>query len=369
MNRLLKFFKRKVLLTHAYGTPVRIDYRWFLFLLIMAWMMMQSIPDDLVENGLSRFLFGLITTFIFFGTIFLHELAHAFVARREGIRVVEILLHPFGGLARLGREPDNPGTEFRIAIAGPIASFLISFAFLGLFAVSKSLDTAILSPLFFLLFLLNFLLAIFNLFPGYPLDGGRGLRAILWKRGADLNEATILTGKFGQIIAISLVVLGGVVIIINGDVFTGLWTILVGIFLFDAASGIIRDINNYEDLLVENIMELAISVSPASSVMEFVDNILPLHRQILFPVAADKQLYGFLVLEDLKKNLKRELWQKTKVKEVMRRIQEDYFLESDASVVEARQLMQVNGLGALGVVDSKGQLVGFVQQGRLGRKN
>jgi len=237
MKHLLKFFKRRLLLTHVYGIPILLDYRWFVFLLLMAWLTTSSIPEELVEDTSFRVLLGTITVIIFFSSIVLHELAHAFIARREGIQVLEILLHPFGGLARLGREPDNPGAEFRIAIAGPLASFIISFFFIGLFAISRSIETDILSALFFLLFLLNFLLAVFNLFPGYPLDGGRVLRAILWKRGSDLNEATILTGKFGQIIAVTLIVVGSIILVINRDFFMGLWTILIGIFLYDAAAG------------------------------------------------------------------------------------------------------------------------------------
>ena len=367
MKNLLKFFKRRLLLTHVYGIPVRVDYRWFPFLILMAWLTTQSIPQDLVEDYSFRFALGLLTVIIFFASIFLHELAHAFIAKREGIQVLEILLHPFGGLARLRNEPDNPGSELRIAIAGPIASFLISFFFIGLFAFSRSIETEVLSPLFFLLFLLNFLLAVFNLFPGYPLDGGRVLRAILWKRGSDLNEATLLTGKFGQIIAVTLVVVGAIITIVNGDFFTGLWTVLVGVFLYDAAAGIIRQINNFEDLIVENVMELAISVKPSDTIMEFVDNILPLHRKRIFPVAEKKQLYGFLLLEDIKENFKRELWRTTLVKDAMQPIREDYFVESDSSIYEARHLMQLNGINALGVVNKNAELVGVLLDNKIKR--
>ena len=367
MKHLLKFFKRRLLLTHVYGIPILLDYRWFVFLLLMAWLTTSSIPEELVEDTSFRVLLGTITVIIFFSSIVLHELAHAFIARREGIQVLEILLHPFGGLARLGREPDNPGAEFRIAIAGPLASFIISFFFIGLFAISRSIETDILSALFFLLFLLNFLLAVFNLFPGYPLDGGRVLRAILWKRGSDLNEATILTGKFGQIIAVTLIVVGSIILVINRDFFMGLWTILIGIFLYDAAAGIIRQINNFENLIVENVMELAISVKPSDTIMEFVDNILPLYRKSIFPVAEKKQLYGFMLLEDIKENFERELWRTTLVRDAMRPIREDYFVEASSSILEARNLMQLNGIKTLGVIDKNAQLVGVLQDSKIKR--
>ncbi len=132
MDRLLKFFKQQLTLTHIYRIPVRIDYSWFLVFVALTWLSAISIPNSLVENYVAKFILGGSAILIFFVSIFLHEFAHAFIARREGIEVLEILLHPFGGLARLRREPDTPQAEFRIAIAGPIASFLIAFIFLGL---------------------------------------------------------------------------------------------------------------------------------------------------------------------------------------------------------------------------------------------
>ncbi len=369
MKRFLKFFTRKLLVTHIYGIPVKIDYRWFLVLGLLSWFVAQTIPNSLIGSFFGKFSLGLITVLVFFFSIFLHELAHAYVARRERIQVLEILLHPFGGLSKLRREPDTPGAEFRIAIAGPIASFFISLVFLAFWAVSNSLGTVILSPLFFALFLLNLLLAVFNLFPGYPLDGGRVLRAFLWRRGKDLNEATVLTGKFGQYIAATLIVFGIVVISISRDTFTGIWSILVGVFLFDSAAKIIRQINNFENLIVEQVMEMPVSIEPDETVMHFVDHILPLYKYVIFPVASKKQLYGFLVLDDIKRDLPREKWTSTTVKDVMRVIREDYFIEADALVTNAVALMQVNGLGVLGVIDPKAELVGFIQRGRIRRRS
>jgi len=365
VKRVIEFFKKQLIVAHIKGIPIRIDYRWFLFLAVLAWLTARSIPPTLVENQVAAYTLGLITTVVFFFSIFLHELGHAIVARREGIRVLEILLHPFGGLTRLSREPDSPGVEFRIAIAGPIASFLVAFAFLGLFAGSNYLGTGILSPLFFLLFFLNLLLAIFNLFPGYPLDGGRVVRAILWHRGTDLNEATVLTGKFGQIIGISLIVFGSVVALINRDLFTGLWTVIVGLFLYDAAAGIIRQVQNFENRTVEDLMELPVSVEPEISIMQFVDRFLPLHRQIVFPVAEAKQLYGFMLLDDVKRRLPREEWNRTLVRDVMRPIREDYFVESGCSIVEAKELIRLNGIGSLGIIDEQGKLIGLLRKSRI----
>ena len=155
--------------------------------------------------------------------------------------------------------------------------------------------------------------------------------------------------------------------LVNGNFLTGFWTILVGFFLYDAAKGIIKQINNLENLIVEEVMELAVAVAPDSTVMHFVDRILPLYRQTIFPVAKNRQLYGFLLLEDLKK-LPREDWNKTSVPDVMRPITPEYFVESDAFLSEAREFMRVNGIGALGVIDGRGNLVGFLQRGRIKKR-
>jgi Zn-dependent protease len=356
----MNFLKRQIQIAHIYGIPVRADYRWFFVFVLMTWVTAFNI-NQIVENSLASGLFGFFTTLIFFASIYLHELAHAIIARMEGLQVLEIVLHPFGGLARFRREPDTPRAEFRIAIAGPVASFLLSLLFLGLMSAANFLgENNVLSPLFFLLFLLNFLLAVFNMFPGYPLDGGRVLRSFLWKRGTDLNEATILTGRFGQIIAVVMIGFGIIITLSRGDLFTGFWTVLVGLFLFDSAKGIIKQVSDLDKLIVEDVMTLPISVDPETSVQQFVDRILSLHRQTVFPVAKDKQLYGMLVLNDFK-SLPREDWHQTEVKKIMRPITTEYFIESDMLLKDARTLMRENGIGALGVIDGKGNLVGFMK--------
>ncbi|MBA2737034.1 MAG: site-2 protease family protein [Pyrinomonadaceae bacterium] len=365
--RRFDFLKKQFLLAHVSGIPVRIDYRWFFVLALMSWIT-ASIIITLIENVLASFIFGLLTTLVFFVSILIHEYAHAVIARMEGLKVLEIVLHPFGGLARLKREPDTPRAEFRIAIAGPAASFMLAVAFAVLMAIADALALNILALLFFMLALSNFLLAVFNLFPGYPLDGGRVLRAYLWRSGKNLNEATVLTGRSGQIIAVALIVFGLFIAIMRADFFTGFWTILVGFFLYDAAKDIIRGVNNFENLIVREVMQLAVAVAPDVDVQHFVDRVLPFHRRQVFPVAKDKQLYGILMLEDLKK-IPPEAWRITKIQTVMRPIMPDYFVESDAALLDARKLMRENGIGALGVIDAKGNLVGFMQRGRLKKRN
>lgn len=361
--RTFELVKKQFQIAVVSGIPVRAESGWVFVFIILSVITAASINAQ-IGNFTASLFFGVLTTVIFFASIFIHELAHAFVARMEGIQVVEIILHPFGGLARFRREPDTPRAEFRIAIAGPAASFLLALVFMGLMIASNSLgEDIILSPLFFLLFLLNFLIAVFNMFPGYPLDGGRVLRAYLWKRGTDLNEATTLTGRFGQIISAVMIIFGIFIAAVHGQFFMGLWTILVGVFLFDSASSIIRDIRKLDQMIVEQSMKLPVSVKPDQTLIDFVDNFLPVHRRTVFPVAKDRQLFGMLVLEDLKE-IPREEWRATEIHTVMRPIATDLFIESTALMSDARELMRLNGIGALGVIDSSGNFVGFLRSGK-----
>ncbi|HEV7643199.1 MAG TPA: site-2 protease family protein [Pyrinomonadaceae bacterium] len=363
LQNIFKFFKRQLLIFRLFGIPVFIDYRWFLLLILMTVITALSIPSAALDDITGKLILGFITTVVLFACVFGHELGHALAARIENIRTLEIVLHPFGGLARLSREPDTPRAEFRIAIAGPVASFFIAMFFFALGLYSGTMQAPALSLLLYLLFFFNILLAVFNLFPGYPLDGGRVLRAFLWNRGYDLNEATILTGRSGQIIALALMVFGLFVLITRLD-FTGLWTILVGLFLFDSASEIISYSRTQGKMTVAQIMAPPFTLDPEHTVSRFIDRTLPLVRQPIFPVAKNKQLFGVLMLEDLK-SLAREDWHETLIATVMRPVKPEYFVEQSMPVKEARELMAGNGIEALCVIDEKGNLIGFLQPDKI----
>lgn len=358
---LLNGLRRQYTIASVSGIPVRADVRWFLIAFVLTAITAASI-NPLVSNWTVSLVLGAATMLLFFGSIFLHEFAHAVVARFEKLQVVEIVLHPFGGLTRFSHEPKTPRAEFRVAVAGPAGSFILAILFALLMTAANSAGLDILAAIFFLLTLANFLLAVFNLFPGYPLDGGRVLRAYLWKNGRDLDEATRLTGRSGQIIAVGLVFLGLYFVVERGQLFTGLWAILTGVFLFDSANGILRELNKRQSKLAADVMKLAVPIDPESSVQDFFDRVLPMYRQRAFPVAARGQLYGILLLEDLKRVESSFDWRKTQVHEVMRPVSADFFVETDTSMADANELMRVNGIASLGVIDKSGLLVGFLSK-------
>jgi Zn-dependent protease/CBS domain-containing protein len=360
------FLKKQVLLGTVSAIPVRADRRWVFVLLLLAAVTAVSL-DPLVKNPVGSSLLGLAATALFFVSIFLHEYAHAVVARAEGLQVVEIVLHPFGGLARFAHPPETARAEFRVAIAGPAASFAIALVFIGLLAASSYAGMDILSLLLFLLALANFMIAVFNLFPGYPLDGGRVLRAYLWKQGRDLDEATLLTGRCGQFIAVGLIVLGLFFVVLRGEFFTGFWAILAGFFLLDSASSIIREVQAEHNVLVEDVMSLAAPIPPDATLQHFIDEHLPMHRHAAFAVADGASFLGILVLEDVR-SLARDKWRSVRIRDAMRPATSEHFVLTGTPIADARTLLERNETGVIAVLDDASRIVGLLRHGSLRKR-
>ncbi|HEX2269508.1 MAG TPA: site-2 protease family protein [Pyrinomonadaceae bacterium] len=372
------FYKRQITVARIFGIPVRFDYRWFVVFFLSVWLIAANLEQGGMWVGQVRLLpvsvtaawiLAIITTIGLFLSVLGHELSHALMGRAEGIEIEEIVLHPFGGLARLRNEPESPRAEFRIAVAGPAASFLfaaISFV-LMLPAMMAGYPTA--GGVLLLLCAGNLLLAVFNLFPGYPLDGGRVLRAILWRKTGDIKEATRLAGICGMLIAAILIIFGVYMAIAPSfrSYFMGFWSVLVGLFLFDAAYSVVKHVRGRVQYIVKEAMSAPFSIEPDLPISQLIDSILPMHRQVAFPVAINRRLHGMIALEDLK-TLPRERWHLTKARDVMRPIAPRFFVEPNAKLEYARELMKRNGIGSLAVVGKNGELVGFLQSGKFKRK-
>lgn len=371
-----QIYHRQIQVARVYGIPVRIDYRWFLVFGLSVWLVsanMLALGLPGVGRGASLLL-GVATTATLFLSIFGHELAHALVARSEGIETEEIVLHPFGGLARLRSQPSSPGAEFRIAAAGPAASFFFALCGFGAMLLANAGGFRAGAAVFFFLWFFNLLLAVFNLFPGYPLDGGRVLRALLWRRNGNIAEATRIAGLCGQVIALALIAFGIFIVVLHvtrgtGDLFTGLWSVMVGIFLGDAARKVTAETAGGAAgaITVGEVMGVPFAIEPDVTVSHFVDVILPQHRQTSFLVAREKRLHGLLTLADLKA-LPRDKWRQTRARDVMRPISPQLFVESSAPMSRAEDLMKKNGADALAVINTAGELIGFLQKGLVKKR-
>jgi Zn-dependent protease len=372
------FYKRQITVAHIFGIPVRFDYRWFVVFFLSVWLIAMNLSRGgmwvgsyklLPVGGATAWGLAIVTTIGLFLSVLGHELSHALMGRAEGIEIEEIVLHPFGGLARLRNEPESPRAEFRIAVAGPAASFLFAAISFVLMLPAMMTGYTIAGGVLLLLCAGNLLLAIFNLFPGYPLDGGRVLRAILWRRTGDIKEATRQAGICGMLIAAILIIFGVYMAIAPTfrAYFMGFWSVLVGLFLFDAAYSVVKNVRGRVRNVVSEAMLAPFSIEPDLLISKLIDSILPMHRQVAFPVAEKQRLHGMLSLEDLK-SLPRERWHLTRARDIMRPIAPRFFVEPNATLDYAQELMKRNGIGSVAVVGRTGELVGFLQTGKFKRK-
>jgi Zn-dependent protease len=386
---------RQFQLARIFGIPLIIDYSWLPIVFLHIWLLTWSWLPSTIYPPLpvwQNLLFGTVITALFFGSVLVHELAHSLIARMEGIRIQDIQLHIFGGWARMIGEPHTAMAEFRVAIAGPISSFLLGLLFLGGLLTLRGIggqsgvsDGAI-EACYYLAYA-NIFLALFNLLPGLPLDGGRALRAILWHRRKDILSATRIARRMGMGIAYILMAYAAFLVaygVFEGriwrDFLAALWLFIIGVFLKSAADSDYRYRERQsarENLgqsgraewnvsgTVGAIMTTpAVSVAPELKISEFIDQILTANRLTNFPVARDGRLHGILSLGRLRE-VPKEKWEEVRVREVMEPIADDLFVTARASIEHAEQKLNINNLGYLAVVDSDGLLVGYLSKNDL----
>jgi Zn-dependent protease/CBS domain-containing protein len=365
--RILDFFNKQTKITSIYGVPIRFENWWIIIASLLILVSSKSIPNIVVNDFLASFVLGIATTLLLIISLIVHEYAHIKAAFSTGYEIIDTVIYPFGGIARFRRSPDKQDAEFRIAIVGPVASFLLAAFFLTLVFVAPIIDLGFLSSVFYQLFFLNIIVTVLNLFPVFPLDGGRVFRAFLRKRGYEMNQATTITANYGKVVAVILMVFALFMLLIRSDLFSGFWLMTVGVYLFFCTRKIVSEVVDFEKLLVWEVMTVPVFVEPNSTIARFQEKIVPLFQQNIFLVAHDKQFYGVLVLDDIKQ-VPRDDWYQIKIHKVMRPITPDYFVETTANVNDAREIMRGNGIGALGVIDEKGNLVGFMQRGKIRKR-
>jgi Zn-dependent protease len=383
---------RQLQVARIFGIPLIIDYSWPPVALLHIWLVSNFWMEARVYPPLpfwQNLLFGVIITAFFFASVLIHELSHAMMARLEGIEIYDIQLHIFGGWARLVGEPRTAMAELRVAIAGPVSSFLLAvFFWLCLLAVqtfsARSIEARALTAAFLYLAFANMTLAMFNLLPGLPLDGGRALRAILWHRRGDILSATRTTTRLGVGIAYMLISYGLFLLgygMMRGrlwqDFTVAVWMFVIGVFLKNAAESDYR--HRQEQRASEQIEEQQreswkengtvgavmktppVSVLPDLRVCDFIDRVLAAHRHTNFAVAHEGRLHGVLSLARLRQ-LPREQWERTTVREVMEPISDDLFVSVRASIEHAEHKLKTNELGFLAVIDQNGILVGHLTE-------
>jgi Zn-dependent protease len=243
------FGGQSIQLGRVFGIRIGVDVSWFFVLFLIIWSLSGYYNDLFPGDDTKAFLLAVVSALVFFLSILLHELGHAVVAIRNGIPILGIDLWMFGGVAKLGRDTDSPGVEFRVAIAGPLVTLAIAAICFGLGTALSSSDTLLEGSRFEqadmsgavavlgYLTTVNAFVLVFNLIPGFPLDGGRVARAIAWKLTGDRFRATRFAARLGRLAGWGMVAFGGLILagVFGWDVVTGIWLIFIGFFLASAA--------------------------------------------------------------------------------------------------------------------------------------
>ncbi len=349
-----------------FGINVEIDYTWFIIFFILliglaTGFLAHYLPN--VSPGL-RWLIAALSAALFFGSVLLHELAHSVVALRSGMKISGITLFLFGGVSKMTDEPKSPEIEFKMAVAGPLMSLALAAIFIvASVAVRLAPGGAVFAAAFRWLGIINGMLAVFNLLPGFPLDGGRVLRSGLWKWMASLTEATRIAASFGQGIGLLLIMVGIFAFFTNGG-FGWLWLAFIGWFLMQAAQ------SSYQQL----ILRQALSGLPVSAVMtrdvDVVPGDLTLERVVqdyimgrnhpAFPVWSEDRVGGLICLNDIR-SVPRDQWHQVTAGEAAPALSEHNTIAPTADAWEALVRMSAENCGRLVVIEN-GLLRGIVSR-------
>ena len=304
-------------------------------------------------------LLGAVTSVLFFGSVLAHELAHAWVALRNSIPVRSITLFIFGGVAQIEQEPHTAGAEFRIAIAGPIMSLALAGLFFVLYQVDQPVDYLAAPSIY--LARINLILGLFNMIPGFPLDGGRVLRAVIWRVTGSLRRATKIAGTVGQVVAFGFMAWGALMLL-SGAVFNGLWIMFIGWFLQNAAVSVVAQSNLQEALsgiTVGQIMSRECLMIPREQPLrDLVEERILRGGNRCFMVGSGDRMDGMLTLRDVGA-VPQEQWDHLTAVDIMIPWNELARVEPQTELFDALRTMEGKNVAQLPVVEGN-QLVGVL---------
>ena len=345
------------------GIEIYISYSWFFIFALVTFALSfgffpQQFPDHSIAANVA---IGLVASALFFLSLLFHELSHSMVANRNDIPIKKITLFIFGGISQMSEEPKDPKAEFKMALAGPTSSLFLAGAFFVLF---RALVSSGISSEYFAAFAwlaeINLLLAIFNLAPGFPLDGGRILRAAVWSASGDFERATNIAARGGQVIAFLLIGLG-LMLFFAGQL-GGVWLMLIGWFLNQSAIGSFRQVmlqHTLADVSVHDIMSHDVKTAgPDTTLKDLVDHYFLRHRFGRFPILAGDELLGIVTLHDIK-DVPRPDWPTVTAGEIIEPIDDSMMINEGEPAIKALLKMANEGAGHLLVVN-EGRLVGLV---------
>lgn len=351
------------------GIRIGIHYSWFIVLVVFSYLLAEGqYPNQYTGWTTTQYwVVAVATVLLLFASVLVHELGHSFVAQSRGIEVVGITLFIFGGVAQIADESEEPGQEFAIAIAGPLTSIGLSAIFGALWWLLH--DTSVqVGALLGYLAVVNAILAIFNLIPGFPLDGGRVLRAIIWKITGDLRRSTRIVSVIGSLVG-SLFFVLGIFAALSGNLINGLWYLALGWFLQNAADMGYRQVEQQELIrghLVSEVMDPApLTVQGGLTVTELVDDWFLRRNARGAPVVTNDWFEGIVTISDVR-HVPREEWDRTLVRSIMTPQDKVQSVAPIAGIEAALRLMSEHDVDQLPVL-ADGQLVGLLRRADLVR--
>lgn len=339
------------------GFKIYVDLSWLILAFLITWTLavgfFPTVAPDLVPAA--YWWMGVSGALGLFGSIIFHELGHSVVARRYGIPMKGITLFIFGGVAEMTREPPNAKSEFMMAIAGPIASVFAGVFFFALYGLALAAEwTAPVAMVLGYLATINIILAVFNMVPAFPLDGGRVLRSILWGVKKDLAWATRISSALGGAFGLLLVVLG-IVNLFTGNVIGGVWWIILGLFIRAASK------MSYQQMLLREMLEGEpvrnfmrsdpVSVPSTATVQELIDNYVYRHHHKFFPVVDGGRLSGCISLHQVK-SIPSEEWGNRTVGDLSQPCNGDNTITPDSDAMNALTTMHNTGASRVLVAEN-----------------
>lgn len=364
-------FSNAVKIFSISGFDIKIDPSWLIIFALISWSLSQHyFPTALPgETGAVYVSMAITATILFFASLLLHELAHSVVARRYGLPIGGITLFLFGGVAEMESEPRSPEVEFLVAIAGPIMSMALSVSFLFLSWIAAFVgEMTIVASIFSYLATINLVLAIFNLVPAFPLDGGRIFRAYMWHRTGNLLSATETAAKSG--IFFAYVLMGfGIMSLFQGAIIAAMWQIMIGGFLLVAAR------SSYQSQLAKVVFDKRtvrdlmntppITVEPDVNLTDFVNQVVLRNGLSFVPVVENDVLLGH-INHALLSGIDRENWQSTRVGDVFAELNASPIVDPDVSIEDLMNEITTTGQRKFLVVKD-GKLLGVISLSDLVR--
>lgn len=362
--------KASIHLGRTFGVRVGLHYSWFFIAALIFLSLIASLSAAAPDASAAMiWLTSAATTLVFFAGLLVHELSHALVARARGVKVNSITLFALGGVAETAEESSDPATEFMIGAVGPVTSAALGAIFLGASVLLNGLPpsvSALLRPALVWLGVINLGLAAFNLLPGYPMDGGRVLRAAVWKMTGSRGRATRTAARGGQAVS-SILILLGAAALLGGGGFGGLWLVFIGLFLFQAATTGLLTAEAFEALRSLSVGDLMNPDPPAASPEEPLEEVVRdrmLRRgSRCLAVRRDGRLLGLVTAREVAR-VPKKLWGRTTTEEAMVPSSRLRTVAPTASALEALEIMSREDVGQLLVKGNGGGdgAAGFVSR-------